>query len=346
MIGSNSRRLVLPAALLVLLLVPHVALADAPAAPPTPEQIEAARAAYKEARDLHKQGRLKEALEKAQQALDLAATPVTALEVGRMQVESGHLVDARDVLRSVALLPVSPRESDKGREARAQAASLAGQLDMRIPKIAFASRPAAVEVLLDGKAVAFTDPTAWLGVDPGAHSLAVRVDDRPCTTVTLSLSEGEERTVDLHDAAAACRPEPPAPAPSPRASQVAPVAPPVYPPESPPAAPASGDSGAWKLTSAVLAGAGVVAVGVGGYLALGAKSDYDAVAGECGARGCNQDGFDARNRARSRADVASVVMGIGGAAVVAGAVLWFAAPSARVRVGVGSGVALVSGALP
>jgi hypothetical protein len=39
-------------------------------------------------------------------------------------------------------------------------------------------------------------------------------------------------------------------------------------------------------------------------------------------------------------------MGIGGAAVVAGAVLWFAAPSARVRVGVGSGVALVSGALP
>jgi len=319
MTASSNARLFAWLALLAP-LVPLSARAQLPAAPPTEEQVEAARALYREARELHKQGRVKEALAKALDAYHTASTPVTALETGELLVEAGRLVEARDLLRAVPLMPVSPRESDKGREARQLAASLGAQLDMRIPKIAFAERPPGVELVLDGRPVASTDATAWQGVDPGAHALVVRVDDRPCTTVTLPLSEGEERTIDLHDAAASCRPPPPPPPAPPRA----PVRPPAPSPEPPPVVAAASP---WRWIGVAAAGGGAVAIGVGGYLALSAKSDYGSVAGECTARGCNQDGFDVRNGARARADVATVFMVVGAAAVVGGGLAWWLVPA-------------------
>jgi len=75
------------------------------------------------------------------------------------------------------------------------------------------------------------------------------------------------------------------------------------------------------------AGGGAAAIVVGGVLALNAKSDYGSVASDCTARGCNQEGFDVRNSARSRADVATVFMAGGAAAVVAGGLAWWLAPA-------------------
>ena len=63
----------------LLFLCPVAALADPPTAPPTEEQIQAARVPYHEARELHRQGKLKEALDRALDAYRMASTPVTAL---------------------------------------------------------------------------------------------------------------------------------------------------------------------------------------------------------------------------------------------------------------------------
>jgi hypothetical protein len=338
MIASNSRWLVAAPAL----LVPAMALADPPAAPPTEAQVEAARPLYHEARELHRAGKLSEALDKALEAYRIAATPVTAVEAGELLVELGRFVEARDIVRGVAALPASPRESDKGKDARQQAAALAASLDGRIPKIALAARPPEVAVVLDGKPLSSVDATAWQGVDPGAHALAVLVDGKPCTTIHVALAEGEERTIDLHDAASACRKEPvPAPTPlaappaaAPPAPASAPVSPPP-PPESPPVASSAANPMRW--IGLAIAGAGVVTVGVGGGLALGAKSQYDSVANECSAQGCSRDGYDVRNGARSRADVATIVMGVGAAAVAGGVLLWLFEPSRVTSVGMGAG---------
>jgi hypothetical protein len=337
MTASSSRWLILALAL----LVPVVASADPQPATPTEDQVEAARVAYREARELHRQGKLKEALDRALDAYRTAATPVTALEAGQILVELGRLVEARDVLRGVATMPVSPRESDKGRDARQQASMLGSSLDPRIPKIALAGRPADVDVRLDGRPLASRDPTAWEGVDPGPHALVVRVDDKTCTTINITLAEGETRTIDLHDAAIACRPPAIASvaAPSPIAVPPAAVA---APPTTRDVPAAESSTGTLRWTGLVIAGAGVVAVGIGGYLALSAKHDYDAVSGECPARGCSTDGYDARQSARSRGDVATVTMGIGAAAVAGGALVWAfgsdsQSDSARARVAVGPG---------
>jgi serine/threonine-protein kinase len=329
----------------LLALLPTTAFGEAPPlSPPSEEQVQAARAPYREARELHRQGKLKEALERALEAFRIASTPVTALEAGELLVESGRLVEARDVVRSVAAFPVSPRESDKGRESRQQAATLGASLDARIPKVAIAGRPPGVDVAFDGKPLAATDPTAWLGVDPGAHSVVVRVGDRTCTTITMTLAEAEARTIDLRDVASTCRVEPAAPVPgasalpSPPANPVSPpdrAEPAVSPPAAPPARHESTGS-SWRWAGVAVAGAGVVAIGAGGLVALSAKNKYDSVASQCPARGCSTSAFDVRESARSQADAATVAMVAGAAAVAGGALLFFFAPgSGRTVVGVG-----------
>ena len=332
MIESNRRALFLLVA--VVLAWSPVAHADAPSSPPSAEQLEAARALYREARDLKKQGRVKEALDKALEAYRTAPTPVTALEAGGLLVDAGRLVEARDLVRGVAQLPVSPRESDKGRGARQDAATMASSIDARIPKIAVAGRTPGIDVLLDGKALPAGDAAAWQGVDPGTHAIVTRDGERTCTSINVTLAEGEERTIDLHDAAATCRPQPaPAPAPAPTPAPTATLAPPPLLPST-----ASDDGASSRWVGAAIAGAGVVAIGVGGAVALGAKGSYDDAAGDCPARGCTQAGFDARTSARSQADVAGVVMILGGAALAAGAVVFFwprAADGTQAQVAVG-----------
>jgi hypothetical protein len=342
MTASSKRWLVVVGALL-LQAGPAQAAEPPSSAPPTEAQVEAARALYHDARELHRAGKLEDALDKALAAYRTAPTPVTALEAGELLAELGRLVEARDVVRGVGQLPVSPRESDKGRDARQQAAALAAALDGRIPKVALAGRPAGSTVLLDGKPLAQVEGTAWLGVDPGAHALAVVVEGKACTTIHLALTEGEERTIDLHDATTACRgegapaPAPPLPEVTRPAAPAAPTSPPPAPPPEAPPAPAS----SMRWIGAGVAAAGVVALGVGGALALSAKSRYDSVASECPAAGCNFDGYDTRTSARSRADVATVVLAVGAAAAAGGALLWVLAPSRPVSAGVGPGTVAV-----
>jgi hypothetical protein len=318
------------------LLLPLVARADPPTAPPTEDQVEAGKALYHEARELHRAGKWKEAVAKALDAYKAAPTPVTALQAATFLVEGGRLVEARDLARAVTQLPASPRESDKGREARTDAASLAATLDSRIPKIALAARPANVDVTLDARPLTVADASAWQGVDPGVHTMIVRAGDRICTTISVTLAEGEARTIDLHDVTSTCRPSEPAPieaAPHPVAG---PVPPPLATPPLPPVDPVrtsghaeAGGLGPRQWAGIALGGLGLVAVGVGGYLALDAKSSYDGVAGDCPPRGCTSSAFDVRNGARSQADVATGVMVVGGGAAVAGAVLFFLGRSER-----------------
>ena len=83
---------------------------------------------------------------------------------------------------------------------------------------------------------------------------------------------------------------------------------------------------------------GVVAVGVGGIVALVAKGNYNTAATESG---------DPRHTdsvsAYQLGTTASVVMGIGGAAVLTGIILWLTVPSTPTQVGFDGTQAIVKG---
>jgi len=90
---------------------------------------------------------------------------------------------------------------------------------------------------------------------------------------------------------------------------------------------------------AIVAGAtGLVALGVGGVIALDAKSKDNTAAGEPGlAR--QTDSQSAVNEGNA----ATVIAAVGGALVATGIVLWIVSPKSNVTVGVAPGRAVLGG---
>ena len=110
---------------------------------------------------------------------------------------------------------------------------------------------------------------------------------------------------------------------------------------------ASGNWEGQKLTGIIVAGGGVLLFGAGTFLGLSAKSSYDDSEAYCDGNVCTQQGLDIRSDARSDANVATIVGGLGLAAMAGGAVLYFTAPKSGLEetsVGVGPGSIMVRGA--
>jgi hypothetical protein len=89
----------------------------------------------------------------------------------------------------------------------------------------------------------------------------------------------------------------------------------------------------WQRPAGIVLGAvGIGLLAGGGVLAGVAKSGYDSTAGACGHVVCTPDGAQRRTNAITEANVASVVLAVGGAALVGGAILWLTAPRSDLRV--------------
>jgi hypothetical protein len=68
-------------------------------------------------------------------------------------------------------------------------------------------------------------------------------------------------------------------------------------------------------------------MGTGGALALSARSTFDESRPFCNGDRCDARGMDLRDSAITRADVATVVFGVGLVAAIGGVVLWLTAPT-------------------
>lgn len=88
---------------------------------------------------------------------------------------------------------------------------------------------------------------------------------------------------------------------------------------------------------------GVVLVGVGTALAFSARAKYQSA--ECeDANVCAPGPYQQRNDARARGNVATVVIGVGAAALATGVVLYLLAPTSSTRVGFSARGAVFEGA--
>jgi hypothetical protein len=270
---------------------------------------------------------------------------VTRLDLARVLVQKGLLVEARALARSVAELPVSPTETAKSQLARTDAAALAAELDRRVPTVelvivAPSSDPSATpSVTLDGAALSASALAAPLAVDPGEHLLSVRLGDA-VVDARVAVAEGDHKTVTLTlpQPAAPSRPDPPPP-------QVDPPPPPLLPPATPapdPRVPAgvgaqpgfvaqglggpatradetAGDPLA--PTAAVLLGLGLsslVAGAISGGLAL---SQATGLLAECVASACPPSQADALTTHQATATAATALFAIGGVVTAAGGVV-------------------------
>jgi hypothetical protein len=282
------------------------------------DDVDAARALFRQGNELHEKNDLNGALEKYEAAHALVATPITGLMVARTHLELGHLLAARDVLVAVRKMPVKPKESDNTKAARTEADKLADELDARIPKIVvIVDGPADAKIEIDG-AIASREPRA---VDPGKHIVVVRALGETRTT-ELTVAEKETREVKVTIAA----PKPavvvaPAPAPTPIA-------------ETPASRPA------WIWVGFGVAGAGIIVGTVTGVMTLRGTGD---LRDSCPGGRCPPDQHDRLSSTQTWSTVSTVSFAIAGTAAAVSLVGLLTTPSARVTPTVGMGSIGLSG---
>jgi hypothetical protein len=317
----------------LLLLLSHPALAA------EGNNAVAAEALYQEGRALMAEGKYAEACPKLAESQRLDPATGTLLSLAVCHESEGRLATAWAEFNDAEARARADGREDREKLARDRVAALRPRLStlaVDVPQ-EVAATPG-LELRVDG-----------IVTGPGSFGVAVPVDGgqhRVQATAPGKLSF--ETQVNVKPESDAVRVSVPALRDAPNASPT-PAA--TMPPDS--GEPRASDS-PLRTIGLVTAGAGLVALGAGSFLALSAKSDYDDAKQACPRNGCYAAAYDEIESARSQGNVATAVFILGGVALGTGAVLFFVAPSEsreqpvasgpRIeRVGVGAGSLLVKG---
>jgi hypothetical protein len=301
----------------------------------------AAEALFQEGRTLFQAGKFAEACPKLAESQRLDPATGTLLTLALCHEGEGKLASAWAEFTDVEGRSQREGRDDRVKIAREKATALRPRLStVTIEFAPDASQTPGLEVRVDGVALGIGSFGVAVPMDGGEHRIEATAPGKAAWHSTFAVrpeSDAVRVTVPaLADAASAAPPPAATPAPTDAPS-------------------VSTDSGSGMRTAALItAGAGVVALGVGTYLAFDAKGDYDAAKEECDGTVCADGPFQASEDARSQGTIATVVFVVGGAALATGAVLWFVAPSGseeappaagiRVnRVGLGPGSVILGG---
>jgi len=301
---SKLRRALARGALVASLLLSPSARAQTDAA-----QRENAQALYKAGNDARDAGDMKTAADKYKVAYALVQTPVIAVALGKAHVALGQLIEARQVLLGAGNIPVKPHESALTTSARAEAATLAAQIEPRIPsvtlKVATPEGSPTPIVTIDGVTIPEGALNAPWKVNPGAH-VAVATLEGAQTERQFSVAEAETRDIPLDAPAASGAAIPPATGVELPKSQLS-----VPPPRA--TAPTYRPSRIPAYVALGVGGAGVVVTAVFGVLALNDKSALN--------RACTPEKTDCPQPDVSALQRDSIASDVGLGVAVAGAVV-------------------------
>lgn len=198
---------------IVALVTTSTAAPLARAQEPTAADAETALQLYKEGKERREHGDLPAALEKLRAAHALVETPITALELGRTYAMMGKLVEAREILLTVARLPVRKNESKKAAEARAESEKLAAELKPRLSTITVrvkGDKKQTPKISVDGVLVPPEAASVPRVVNPGTHVVVLDVDGRT-NEGRVTVREGESREIEVEapSGQASDKPQPP-----------------------------------------------------------------------------------------------------------------------------------------
>jgi serine/threonine-protein kinase len=279
------------------------------------DQKATAQVLFEQGRELVERGHYAEACPKFAESLRLDRGIGTMLWLADCYESNGQTASAWASFKEAAAAAALAHD---GREKVAR--DRVTKLEPKLMTVAILVPPEAavrgLEVRRDG---VILGPAEWgigVPVDPGIHAIGASAPQRkPWTTsVELPATPGlVSVTIPVLEPAPQVAPDAREPASAPQV--VAPLT----------------TTSMWstqRIAGAVVAGAGVLSLGVGLYFGLAAKSTYDAsnAAGHCVSNQCDPSGMQDRSSAHSQATVSTVLVGVGLAAVAGGAVLYFTAP--------------------
>ncbi len=302
------KRSVLPLLLSCALALPSVGVARAAG----PEDEAKAKALFDEARDLVKDGKWAEACDKLAASKRLVPRMLTTYRLADCHEHVGKTASAHAGFVEAAELAKAVGDADKRQDALARAKQVEAKLSRVVLDL-----PAdpSITIRIDGVSIAPALVREKLPLDPGEHELVASADGKKPRTTTFTVPEGPALT---HVAvepleAAATESEKPAPV--------------VVAPPPTDGLPADTGPTTFKTVGWATLGVGLVAVGLGTYLGLSAKSLDDDAAKLCEPRGCTPEGKALNDDARARGNVATVVFTLGAVAAASGLAMVLIAPS-------------------
>jgi hypothetical protein len=275
-----------------------------PSSGPSAAEKETARSLFESGNDKLEAKDYAGAAEDFKGADDIMKVPTTALMAGKALQELGKLVEARDAFVRATLYPAAAAESDVQKDARREAKGLATALEPRIATLTFAIRgpddDVAVEVTIDGEAVPANLVKHPRKVNPGEHQVVASAPGFLEASQTVTLAEGQEQSVSL-----SLKPDP------------------SYKPDEPGGgdAPDRPDDGG-GLSPLVfvgfgVAGAGLIAGGITGLMAMSKSSDVED---QCTGDVCPASAEEDNDSATTLAHVSTIGFVLAGAGAAVGVV--------------------------
>jgi hypothetical protein len=191
-------------------------------------------------------------------------------------------------------------------------------------RVVVASPAQGLEVRRDGALVGAAEWGTALPIDPGDHHFEARAPGKVTWQGTVPVN-GEGKTIDVAIPALEDAPPPPTatPTPAPTASPTANATP------APPSPPNEANASSPLRPIAYVTGAvGLVSIGIGAVFGATAQSRWHDAQRACPSNTCtNANDAQLGSDAGSAADLSTVFFAVGGAALVAGVVMFVLAPS-------------------
>ena len=251
---------------------------------------------FNEGNRLMASGAYREACPKLERSQELDPGVGTQFNLADCYEMTERPARAFSLFREVERIARAAGKTERAEAAHQRVASLVS----RTPQLRFLSREP-LEWTVDGERLHIVGEPVF--VDPGAHQVVASAPGKRPWSSRVSVTQGM-RVVDVT-------------AP-PLAPDVAPSAPAQPTPSWP----------AQRTVALVVAGAGVVGLGVGAYFGLSSRADHNDAEGLCPNRdACSSpDGVSKWSDATSKGTASTIAFAAGGAALVAGGILWFTAP--------------------
>jgi hypothetical protein len=291
----------------------------------SPDSKAAAQALFDEGRSLVAHQQFAEACPKFAESQRLDPGIGTELWLADCYENNGQVASAWASFKEAAAA-ASLGHDKREAVARDRAAALEAKIPRLMVVVSDAAASQGLEVRRDGMIMASTTWGFALPVDPGAHTIAASAIGRVPWSTTVQVAA---RADTLQVTIPALEDVPPPTVAVQEPAAVRPDATLAPPSETPPTHDTGGVGNGQRLSAALLAGAGLLGIGVGTFFSFDAKSTYDASNqdGRCLANNqCYPAGLQDRTQANQQALVATLAIGIGAAAVISGGALYLFAP--------------------
>jgi hypothetical protein len=295
-----------------------------------------AEALFDEALRAMKEGRYAEACPKLENSQRIDPGVGTLLYLGECYEKIGRTASAWATFREAASEADAGGQTKRSKAARDRYTKLEPLLAYLTIEVAESTRALpGLRLRRDGADTGLGIIGSAVPADPGPSKIDVTAPDHESFSVTVRVQPGARQTVLIPALAAVEGPRPIAAVP------LAASPPPEQRPEqnAPPAAPAApaadeNPGGTQRVIGLVLAGGGLVGVGLGTYFGLRAIDKEKQADEKCSPSLCQEKAdYENSDQAHSAATGSTISFIAGGALLAAGAVVFFTAPSKSSSVG-------------